>query len=247
MGANNKIKEGEISKNNFGTEYIMTGYTGYRKVGIKFLDSYGFETIIDSWEFRRGNVVNPYDRKVYGVGYIGDGPFSNPTHPQARSRWGRMLDRCYSNKKEFETYTGCEVAAEWHNFQTFAEWYENNIKIFRDKGIAVALDKDLLSGDLRGKLYSKDTCCLLPCVFNSNVSMPLKTGVVYKEPSYFAHNCKNSTKIINGPFETYTEAHSHYIKTRQEIFMEYLDEYKELLSENVILKLKDFYITHLKG
>lgn len=67
-----------------------------------------------------------------------------------------MLKRCYSNNLEFISYRSCKVCEEWHNYQNFAKWYdENYIEGYE-------LDKDLLQQDVINKIYSPETCCFLP-------------------------------------------------------------------------------------
>lgn len=51
----------------------------------------------------------------------------------------------------------CTVSSEWYNFQNFAEWYaEEYVKGWE-------LDKDILSG----KVYSRDTCFIVPREVNT--------------------------------------------------------------------------------
>jgi len=247
VAINNTLIVGDIGINNFGTKYECLGYSGYRKVQIRFLDKFKLVKEIDSWEFRRGMVVNPYDPKVYGVGFIGEGAYSNTTHKDARSRWSRMLDRCYSGKEKFQTYAGCEVAEEWFNFQNFAEWYESEVEILRSNGIQYALDKDLLSGTLRGKLYSPASCCILPAVLNVGISTDLHSGVILRGNNYWTINSRYSKRINSGPFSTYDIAHAKYIELRQNIFLEYLDEFGPYLKSEVLVKLQEFYKQFLKG
>jgi len=73
-----------------------------------------------------------------------------------------MLRRCYDPKSHIKhpTYKNVTVCKEWHNFQVFAEWFEA-----QHKEEWYELDKDLLSRD--NKIYSPETCLLIPCSLNS--------------------------------------------------------------------------------
>lgn len=66
-----------------------------------------------------------------------------------------MLARCYDDEtqKKNPTYVGCIVCDEWHNFQRFAKWYEDNHP--RD-GKKYHIDKDIkVKGN---RVYGQDTC-----------------------------------------------------------------------------------------
>ncbi len=71
---------------------------------------------------------------------------------RAYSRWNSILMRCYCNSyhERFPTYKDCTVAKEWHNFQNFAKWFEENYI----EGYHV--DKDIkVKGN---RVYGPDTC-----------------------------------------------------------------------------------------
>ena len=63
--------------------------------------------------------------------------------------------RCYSEKSRAEnpTYVGCTVCREWHNFQNFAKWYDDN---YPSDGHEYHLDKDILIDG--NKEYSPVAC-----------------------------------------------------------------------------------------
>ena len=86
----------------------------------------------------------------------------------AYSRWGSMLERCYSKNKMLRhpSYKDVTVCEEWLNFQNFAEWYENTFpKHIKD--IKFHLDKDLLQQGIEDKIYSPNTCIWLPQKINN--------------------------------------------------------------------------------
>ena len=117
-------------------------------------------------QIKNGQVKNPYHKSVYGVGYIGIGKYvahvkRKPT--KSYDTWIGMLRRCYSEKSFIRrpTYKDVTVCEEWHNFQTFVKWYEENyIEGFH-------LDKDLLSKG--NKIYSPETCCFISLEDNSKI------------------------------------------------------------------------------
>ena len=95
---------------------------------------------------------------VYGIGYVGNGPYSATNSKAANQRWRDMLRRCYepNYQSRHPGYIGCSVEASWHNFQNFAQWYYS-VAI---DGQNYQLDKDLkIKGN---RVYSPETCLLIP-------------------------------------------------------------------------------------
>ena len=107
--------------------------------------------------------------KLYlGLGYYGNGRYVSKLdgkHTLAYKKWRAMIVRCYSEKyifAEHPTYKDCTVCNQWHNFQNFAEWFENNY--YEIPGEIMDLDKDILVEG--NKVYSPDTCVIIPQFLN---------------------------------------------------------------------------------
>lgn len=103
---------------------------------------------------------------VYGKGRYEKGKFSareNGKKTKGYVAWQRMLQRCYDPKWQAKhpTYVGCSACPDWLEFQTFAQWYEDNYPI---DGKKYQLDKDLKA--LGNKIYSPETCLLVSQVVN---------------------------------------------------------------------------------
>jgi len=154
-------------------------------VGKKFTTNEGYEcNVIDggskpsyctirigSWvtelavsSIKSGAVKYPYHHSVFNVGYLGVGKYrttidSKPTKVYAV--WVSMLQRCYEPKTQakYPTYKNVVVDKNWHNFQTFAKWFEENYQEDWE------IDKDLLS-PIDNKIYSPNTCVFLPKALN---------------------------------------------------------------------------------
>lgn len=60
---------GEISYNRYGTRIKIINYEGWNKVTIQFEDGYIKENIRYS-HFKEGSCISPYDKTVFGVGYL---------------------------------------------------------------------------------------------------------------------------------------------------------------------------------
>ena len=157
---------GEISYNTHGSKMEIIRYESSTKITIKFEDEY--ITNSSYKEFKKGAVRNPNDISVFEIGYIGEGIYSskiNKLKTKCYNTWNSMLTRCYSNlyQENHPTYKDCFVSEEWHNFQNFAKWYDENI--YQAKDQQMQLDKDILFK--RNKIYSSETCVFVPKRINS--------------------------------------------------------------------------------
>ena len=72
-----------------------------------------------------------------------------------------MIRRCYADLENCSSYKDVIVCKEWHNFQNFAKWYEDNYYQFRDEIMQV--DKDILKHG--NKEYSPDIFISELCKF----------------------------------------------------------------------------------
>lgn len=127
-----------------------------------------------------------------------------------------MLQRCYSPKSHEKNpnYKGCSVCKEWHTYSKFETWFLSQPNHAR---VGYELDKDLLANSKTNKIYSPQTCCLLPkelnamIVFSSRDYADLPSGV-YKpdKGKYFiSYGGKAS-------FSDKEEAHKEYLRRRKQ-------------------------------
>ena len=170
MGKNiNKIdRTGEKGINTFGGKMVIIGYRNVHDIDIYFPEYDWTAKNKEYKSFKKGNIKCPYDKSVYGIGYIGEGKYKmreNGKKTRCYQTWYGMIERCYDEKlhEKQPTYKGCTVCNEWHNFQNFAKWYEENY--YQIDGERMHLDKDIL---VKGnKIYSPDTCIYVPQTINS--------------------------------------------------------------------------------
>lgn len=139
--------------NNCG-EFEIIEYVNKSNIIIRFTTT-GREKTVHSSGIRSGSVKDKYLPSIYGVGFIGEGEFK-PSHKSKLTKeyttWSDMLRRCYDENRlsEKQTYKGCKVCDEWHNFQNFAEWMSKQDYEGKD------LDKDIkIKGN---KVYGPETC-----------------------------------------------------------------------------------------
>lgn len=184
---------------------------------------------------KKGEVKNPYHLSVYNMGYVGIGKYGSKSHIKIYENWHNLLRRCYDKKRQEKTltYKDCFVDKRWHNFQNFAEWYdENYIESWQ-------LDKDIL---FKGnKIYSPETCCFVPqeinklFLFTKQNKGLYPTGVSFsKQNKKFLAKIKKHNKSYNlGYYITPEEAFEVYKTAKEKHIKEIAEEWKNLISNKV--------------
>lgn len=233
---------GEINKNRFNTKMQIVEYNSTEDIRVQFLDN--FKCIVHTTykNFKQGKVKNPYDKTKYNIGYIGVGKYTGNNKDKDNyiyDYWNSMFCRCYNNKhKERHTsYEKAEVCEEWHNFQNFARWVEENIYfIDRDK---INLDKDILQKG--NKIYSPDTCIFVPQKINvlfcksNKIRGKYPVGVSYsKINKKFQSKISKRNKTTHlGFFNTSEEAFYAYKKEKERYIKEVADDYKPYIPQKL--------------
>lgn len=165
-----------------------------------------------------------YDLRICGIGYVGSA--SANIHSIAYQKWKDMLYRCYSGR--YKDYEGCTVCEEWHNYSNFEIWFNSHLQ----GNDSVDLDKDILYKG--NKLYSAETCCLVPhCIntlflaCNSNRGN-LPIGVWYdKEKSRYRANLSyNGESQKLGSFKTVEEAFKRFKDYKENLIKEVDEKYE---------------------
>ena len=132
---------------------------------VEFQDKYKTKVHTSYRHFKAGNVRNPYYPQVYNVGITGDKYPAriNGKDTKEYKAWTDMLKRCFDEKEKqrYPTYRDATCCDEWLFFENFHEWLhkQENFEEWYN-GDLWALDKDIL---FKGnKIYSPETCCLVP-------------------------------------------------------------------------------------
>ena len=125
--------------------------------------------------------------------------------------WKGIIGRCYSEKvqRKNPTYKDVTVCKEWHNFQNFAEWYDENYNPETMQGWQ--LDKDILFKC--NKIYSPETCAFVPKEINILFIKPkhnLPTGVTCRRNKFQVNISKNKIRMFLGAFDTLEEAFQNH-------------------------------------
>lgn len=202
---------GEINYNKQGTQMKIIKYINSGNIDIEFQDEMKYKTNTTYNNFKKGNMSNPYDRKVFGYGYIGVGkhqPKENNKLNVAYQTWRNIIIRCYHEpyKDLNKAYYGiCSICEEWFNYQNFADWYYDNIYPIENERIHI--DKDVMVHG--NKIYSPETCVFLPQRINMIFMDKPKTRDV--DLPNTVYRCKNGFKTSYngkslGVFKTLEEA-----------------------------------------
>lgn len=216
--AKRSVFAGDKFDTNEGYTVTVVEYNSATDVVVEFNDCNKTRISVEVVQLRRGSLGNPNHPKVKGVGFFGIGPHSaRATQEKMDSKydtWTNMLARCYDERVIIKqpTYKGCYVAANWHNYQEFAEWYIHQIGAM----CGYQLDKDLLYKD--NKEYGPETCILLPPDLNKFPNkrracrghLPIGVGV-----------CQDGGFIAQGSFGTYHRKTIGRFKTVEEAFESY--------------------------
>lgn len=236
--ANERI--GSISINKFGSIMKVMEYNNANDILVKFEKG---EPVHTTWDcFQIGEVKNPYDKSICGVGYLGKGDYKakiNSKDSIQYSVWKSMLQRCYDEElhKKHPTYKDCTVCDEWLNFQKFAEWYDLN---YYETDKRMNLDKDILIK--KNKVYSPDTCIFVSqrinilFVKNDSIRGDLPIGVHFeKQTNKYKAQCKiDKGKVKNlGRYNTVEEAFYTYKLFKEKYIKLIAEEYKDKIPKKL--------------
>jgi hypothetical protein len=235
---------GEIAKNRYGSIMKITRYGGWGDVDVTFENGCVIHTNYGS--FAKGFTSNPFDRKTYNVGYFGIG--KHMSVEKSYSIWADIFRRCYNPKclVKFNTYIGCSVCEEWHNYQNFADWHDENYYIVNNE--RMELDKDIL---FKGnKIYSPKTCVYVPQKINylfikSNKrrgNYPIGVYLRNDGNKYIAQ-CDNDGKAIYlGAYDTTEEAFEVYKSYKEHLIKEIADRYKNKIPEKLYKAMYNYVV-----
>ena len=207
--------------NNQGSLMKIVEYNRHSDIVVEFQDDYNFRVNTTYGNFIRGCVKNPYAKSVYGVGMIGiKYPVSiNCVHTREYKTWNSMLQRCFSElkKKKYPYYKDVVCCEEWLLFDNFYEWLQSQGNV--DKwlhGKRWALDKDIIIKN--NKLYSPETCCLVPQ--NVNCLLLKRDSLRGDLPIGVKQNCNKFEAYCGNPFTKKSE-HLGFYNTPEEAFYVY--------------------------
>ena len=229
--------------NNFGSKMIVTRSNTSKDIDIYFPQYDWTYKNGKLSAFKGGKVKCPYERRYCGVGYIGEGEHKvceNGKDTHIYKVWIGMLKRCYDeNANRYDLYggSGATVCEEWHNFQNFAEWYEENY--YQVGNERMEIDKDIL---IKGnKIYSPQTCIIVPRTINSlfiksnsiRGDYPIGVSKGRTEGKFAVrYNYRGREKGL-GEYFTIKEAFNVYKYFKENYIKEVADEYKPYIPKEL--------------
>jgi hypothetical protein len=190
------------------------------------------------YDFIKGRIYNPLDKTNYNIGYLGIGEYVSKDKPY--STWRRMLQRCYDETflVKYTTYKGCAVCDEWHNYQNFAKWYDENYYTVQNE--KMELDKDIL---IKGnKIYSPETCVFVPEYINylfvkrNKLRGEYPIGVtLHSDKDKLIAQCHdiNKKSIYIGKYYTIEEAFEAYKNYKEKLIKDIADMYYGLIPQKL--------------
>jgi len=219
------IGETHVSKEGYEIVVIKgSGKKGYVIVSIdgRYNKAVLYSSLVD------GRIKNLYHKSAYGKGYIGVGEHKVSFKGVLTNKYGAwrgILQRCYDSDlhQKHPTYKDSIVCDEWHNFQVFGDWYDEQ---YKEEGWQ--LNKYLLSGGK--KIYSPDTCVFIPKELNKFLgrdegNRDYPTGVSRRGSRYRSQSqCTLSGRLLYiGTYDTIAEADLAYRNKRLANIMFWLE------------------------
>ena len=215
----------------------IIAYRKHSDIDVEFLDEYHYIKRNNTYHnFKLGQIKNPYDRALFGVGFIGDGKWKVKDENGKFSRvylcWMHMIERCYyeKNKDLHPSYFGlATVCPEWHNFQVFADWYKEREYDVNER---LHLDKDIKYPG--NTVYSPENCILVPQRLNAIfINKSNKRGLpngIYRNRNKFT--VKYNEKSL-GVYENINDAYLVYTKEKKKEIIKMANEYKGIIPNEV--------------
>ncbi len=168
-------------------------------------------------------------------------------HTPAYKTWRNMLQRAYCPKTHAKqpTYIGCSIDGEWHDFQDFAEWFENHE--YSNHGYH--LDKDLLIPG--NKIYTPDRCVFVPSQLNNLLLDSGASRGQYPQGIRFYKNTNRFRASINingkkqhlGYFDCPNEAYTVYRKAKEANVKRMALEWQDRIAIDVFQALMNWQLT----
>lgn len=239
--------EGKEYTNKFGEVGVIINYVNSHNVQIKSTNGYIKTTELK--HLKDGSWKTPYSKSVFGVGYIGVGDYkvtinNDQMTPEYRL-WSGLIQRVYNPmfRERSPWYEDCTVCEEWHCFQNFAKWYNENK--WDCNGEQLAVDKDIL---IKGnRCYCPENCLLVPTGINSlfikksssRGDLPIGVSRKNKRNDKFVGSLMatiiredkfyKTYNTVEEAFQGYKEAKEQYIKDVADLYKSKYPEFPQKL------------------
>lgn len=225
-------------------KFEVLDYCGNKTYNVLFFDTNNIEKFHSS-AIKNGR-INDCCRPVFlGKGYVGNGHYKAKVKGVITKEyvtWSNMMTRgyCPVYKSKQPTYKDCTVCEDWHNFQNFAKWCNEQPNFSRD---GFALDKDLMNP--KNLMYSPYNCCILPREINSEINLSQRKGITLRSSgNYMVRGTvlsgdKFKEKSL-GSYKNYEEALEVYFGYKRGKILSLLKMYEEVLCEKIKTALLNY-------
>lgn len=238
---------GEKNYNTFGSEMVIVDYKRWDNIDVYFPEYNWTAKNKEYSKFKKGEIKCPYEKRVYGVGYLGEGKYKvweNGKQTRVYRTWHGVLQRCYDKKfqEKYSTYIKCAVNEKWLNFQEFGKWFDNNY--YEIEGEVMHLDKDILCKG--NKIYSPENCIFVPQTINTlftkcdNTRGDSVIGVTLTKNGKYQVQCRlinpqtgKSKQEYLGLYDTQEKGFEVYKYYKEKNIKQVADCYKEQIPEKL--------------
>ena len=240
---------GETGDNKWGSVMKIVDYRDANNIVVEFQDEYKCRIHTSYRHFQVGNVKNPYDRTVYGIGYLGkvETTYDDGKPKQSWEMWRSMIQRCYDKdhyQKIQTSYADKSVCEEWLCYANFEKWFnENWYKVGEER---MHLDKDILIK--HNKVYSPEACIIVPQRINSLFVKPfirqsdLPIGVHQRGSKYIAQLSIYGQTWASSYCDTIDEAFKHYKEKKEQYLKEVAEIYKDKIPDNLYQAMLNYRV-----
>lgn len=225
-----KNRVGEEYYNKAGYRMIITKYNSAKDIEVTFDNGYCVNTTFNM--IKNGWVKNRTATSVLQHGIIGNCKIScNGKAIKEYRAWQGMLVRCFSDKYKFKkpTYKDVTCCEDWLIFENFLDWVkeQENYPYYQNNDVNWQLDKDIL---VKGnKIYSPETCLIVPSKVNSlfiksdnaRGNYPIGVGKEKQYNSfYYRCNMNNGNRVKKCGFNNAEDAFQEYKKCKESVIRE---------------------------
>lgn len=164
----------KVLQGNFGYA-VCTKYRSATSIDVVFENTGGERLNCRSGDFERGRLKDYFSPTVFGIGCLGEiyaYDLQKNFTKTDKVKWNDLMRRITQNRGDSRTSTWgtCECSDEFKNFSKFVDWmhklqnYNDLVEFCNLTGERYCIDKDIL---FKGnKIYSSETCCLVPNSIN---------------------------------------------------------------------------------
>ena len=247
LDAKEKYEGAVFKTNNYG-DVEVTEYIDSYNITVKFLNT-GAIKITTASALTTGILKDSevHDTHKYGVmdipKSVGRGGRCDPLY----HKWNGMMQRCYNPKNKINNpaYEACTSSETFRHFSKFKSWYCSQIGYEQEDW---HLDKDIL---IKGnKVYSEDTCCIVPpeinCALlnNKKVRGSFPQGVIYNSTKtrYRARIQRGDKWESLGTYDTPEEAFYAYKPVKEAHIKSLANRWKDKIDPRVYDALMNWTI-----